>query len=83
MVQAFHPILGCLVLHAYDNLHMCWVMGLLLVLVYHTLSCHQDTMLGEQSPAAGKVPECGLLCGPLLVRHRHYMRPVGAGSIRR
>ena len=61
VVQAFQPILGCLVLHACDNLHMRRVKGLLRVLVYHTLSCHQDATLAEQSPAAGQVPECGLL----------------------
>lgn len=57
VLLAFQAILGGLVLHAYDNLHMCWVKGLLLVLVHHTLSCHQEATLGEQSPAAGQVPE--------------------------
>lgn len=47
MMHAFQPILGCLAEHVYDNLHLCWLTRLLVVLVYHTLSCHQDTTLGE------------------------------------
>lgn len=60
VADASLSILGCLALHACDDPHLCWLKGLLRALVYHTLSCHQDAMLAEQSPTASQLPRCGL-----------------------
>lgn len=81
VVLAFQHIPGCMVLLAYDNLHMFRLNVLLLVLVYHTLSHHQDSMLGDKSSTAGQEPECGLLWGPLLVCYDPSRGRVGAHSV--
>lgn len=83
MTLGFLLSFGCVVLNANSNLDSGWVNRLLLVLLHHAVSCHQDATTGEQSPAAGEVPECGLFWGPLLARHGHYRRPVAAGSVTR
>lgn len=79
MLLAFQPIPRRLLLHPYDNLHTAGVEGP--VLVHHTLSCNQDPPLGDQSPAACQVPECGLLWGPLLAQHGPFTGHVVARSV--